>query len=234
MAKDSKISLAGIELLSELSPTSLAELETRVRFRHYQAKELIFDLESGGTEVYFIAEGKVQVVNYSPSGREVSFAQVPAGGYIGELSAIDGRPRSATIVALEDTTLASISADTVMALLLDNQPIALDVLQRLSTMVRAADERIMGLATLSAVNRVHSEILRMAAPDTVDWEDENNTALIDPIPTHAEIAARASTTRETVSRVMSHLAKVFILERTESAVQILDLERLRSLIEADE
>ena len=79
MEKDSKISLAGIELLSELSSENLATLEKRVRFRRYEAKELIFDLESGGTEVYFIVKGKVQVVNYSPSGREVSFAEMPRG-----------------------------------------------------------------------------------------------------------------------------------------------------------
>ena len=237
MEKDSKISLAGIELLSELSSENLATLEKRVRFRRYEAKELIFDLESGGTEVYFIVKGKVQVVNYSPSGREVSFAEMPAGGYIGELSAIDGRPRSATIVAVEDTTLASVSADTFMTLLLENQPIALDVLQRLSAMVRDADERIMGLATLSAINRVHGELLRMSAPDVVDRagdDSDDNTALISPIPTHSEIAARASTTRETVSRAMSQLARVCILERTETTVKILDLERLRGLIEADE
>ncbi len=229
MAKNSKTSLAGVDLLSELSPESLDEVEKRVRFRRYNAKELIFDLESGGTEVYFIVEGKVQVVNYSPSGREVSFAQVPAGSYIGELSAIDGRPRSATIVAVEDTTLASIAADAFRTLLLDYPHVALDVLQRLSAMVRAGDERIMDLTTLSAINRVHSEILRMSAAN----EDEDNTALITPIPTHSEIAARASTTRETVSRVMSHLARVLILERADKALKILDVERLSRLIEPD-
>lgn len=229
MAKDSKNRLAGVDLLSELSPAGLDALEKQVRFGRYQAKELIFDLESAGTEVYFVVEGRVQVVNYSPSGREVSFARVPAGGYIGELSAIDGRPRSATIVAVEDTLLASVSADTFRALLLDNQAIALDVLQRLSAMVRTADERIMGLTTLSAVNRVHSEILRMSRV-----AEDDDTGLITPIPTHSQIAARASTTRETVSRVMSHLAKVFILERGETALKILDVERLRSLIESDE
>jgi CRP-like cAMP-binding protein len=228
MAQDAKNSLADVELLSELTADSLTTLEKRVRFRRYAAKELIFDLESGGTEVYFIVAGKVQVVNYSPSGREISFAQVPAGGYIGELSAIDGRPRSATIVAVADTTLASISADAFKNMLLDYPHIAIDVLQRLSAMVRAGDERIMDLTTLSAINRVHTEILRMSTPD----ENEDNTALISPIPTHSDIAARASTTRETVSRVLSNLARVYIPERADKALRILDVERLEDMIEA--
>ncbi len=203
-------------------------MEKRVCFRRYSAKELIFELESGCTEVYFIVAGKVKVVNYSPSGREIFFAQVPAGCYIGELSAIDGRPRSATIVAVEDTTLASIAAGAFKAMLLDYPHIALDVLQRLSAMVRAGDEHIMDLTTLSAINRVHTEILCMSVAD----DNEYNTALISPIPTHSKIAARASTTRETVSRVLSQLARVFILERADKALRILDLERLEDMIEA--
>ncbi|MFP6742480.1 MAG: Crp/Fnr family transcriptional regulator, partial [Alphaproteobacteria bacterium] len=147
---------------------------------------------------------------------------------IGELSAIDGRPRSATVVAVADATLASISADAFKNMLLDYPHIAIDVLQRLSAMVRAGDERIMDLTTLSAINRVHTEILRMSTPD----ENEDNTALISPIPTHSDIAARASTTRETVSRVLSNLARVYIPERADKALRILDVERLEDMIEA--
>ncbi len=169
----------------------------------------------------------MQIVNYSPAGREISFAQVPAGRYIGELSAIDGRPRSATVVAIEDTTLARITAATFQNLLLEHPKIALVVLHNLAQMVRAADERIMDLSTLSAINRVHAELLRMVSPDAPDA----NTGCIRPIPTHSEIASRASTTCETVSRVLSHLARVFILERTPGALRVLDLERLNHLIE---
>ena len=118
-------SLAGVALLAELSPERLAALERNCGWRRYAAKEMIFDLESEGTEVYFVVDGAVQIVNYSPSGREISFALAPAGSYIGELSAIDRRPRSATVVAAEDTTLASISAATFQKLLLDHPKIAL-------------------------------------------------------------------------------------------------------------
>ena len=220
-------SLGNIGLLSGVTPERLAELERLARWRRYSPKELIFDLQSGGTEVYFIVEGTLQVVNYSPSGREIAFAQVPAGGYIGEMSAIDGRPRSATVVSVEDTTLASVAAVTIKNLLLDYPKIAFVVLQNLAAMVRNADARIMDLSTLSAINRVHSELLRLAVPD----ENDGNTALIRPILTHSEIAARASTTRETVSRVLSHLSRVRILERTEAALRVLDVERLGHLIE---
>ena len=227
MGETVRKSLAGVALLAELSPERLAALERNCRWRGYAAKEMIFDLESEGTEVYFVVDGAVQIVNYSPSGREIAFAQASAGSYIGELSAIDRHPRSATVVAVGDTTLASVSAATFQKLLLDHPKIALAVLHNLAQMVRAADERIMDLSTLSAINRVHVELLRMVRPDGPDA----NAGYIRPIPTHSDIASRASTTRETVSRVLSHLARGRILERASDELRVLDIERLNHLIE---
>ena len=221
-------SLAGIELLSEIAPERLSDLEKTARWRRCRAKELVFDMQSSGTELYFIVEGALQVVNFSPAGREVSFAQVPAGGYIGEMSAIDSKTRSATVVAVGGTVLASISAATFSNLLLDYPKIAIVVLQNLAAMVRSADERIMDLSTLSAINRVHSELLRLAVLD----DDDDNIAIITPMLTHSDIAARASTTRETVSRVLSNLSRIRILDRGNNAFRVLDVERLTNMIEA--
>ena len=223
-------SLAGIELLAEITPERMSELERTARWRRCQAKELVFDMQSSGSEVYFIVEGALQVVNYSPAGREVSFALVPKGGYVGEMSAIDSKLRSATVVALEGTVLASIVSDTFKKLLLDYPGIALVVLQNLAAMVRAADERIMDLSTLSAINRVESELLRLAVPD----EDNDNMAVISPLMTHSDIAARASTTRETVSRVLSNLSRIRISEREKNVLRVLDVKRLSDMIEASE
>lgn len=187
-------------------------------------------MQSHGREVYFIVEGSLQVVNYSPAGREVSFAIVTEGGYIGEMSAIDSKTRSATVVAAEGTVLASLSAQTFRKLLLDYPMIALVVLQNLVAMVRAADERIMNLSTLSAINRVNSELLRLAVID----DDDDNVAIIRPVLTHSDIAARASITRETVSRVLSTLSKIRIIERDKNAIKVIDVERLTNMIEAGE
>ena len=230
MAETFTKNLAGIRLLAEVTPERMSELERIARWRRYQAKELVFDMQSHGSEVYFIVEGALQVVNYSPSGREVSFAQVPAGGYIGEMSAINSKTRSATVVALEGTVLASILSETFKSLLLDYPKIALVVLQNLAAMVRAADERIMDLSTLSAINRVQSEILRLAVPD----QDNHNLAVISPLMTHSDIAARASTTRETVSRILSNLTRIRIVERAKKSLRVLDVERLTNMIEAAE
>lgn len=227
MTRSTNESLAGITLLSGISPTELGELERAGSWRRYGAKEQIFDRDSEGRDIFFVVDGKVQILNYSPSGREISFAQVDSGGYFGELSALDGGTRSASAMAVEESALASMSSQTFKKLLLDHPKIAFEVLLNLTGMVRSADARIMDLSTLSAINRVHTELVRMSSP----IGPGSNVGIIQPIPTHNEIASRASTTRETVSRVLSHLTKVFIIERTSDALKVLDLQRLNDLIE---
>ena len=103
------------------------------------------------------------------------------------------------------------------------------VLVHLAKIVRLSNERIMDLSTLGANNRVHAELLRRAE----DKMDGANKALIAPTPVHGDIASRASTTRETVARVMNELARQSVLERTRDALIINDIGRLKELVEEE-
>jgi CRP-like cAMP-binding protein len=112
-----------------------------------------------------VAEGRVNVLNLTPAGREVVFASLGPGESFGELAAIDGGPRSATIVAAEASLIAELSSQHFLTLLERQPGVALRVLRSLAAIVRMSDIRIMELSTLAASQRVYSELLRMAQPD---------------------------------------------------------------------
>jgi len=219
--------LGGIPLLRSLDPAARLSLEQRCRWQRYGQHDEIIGRESDSRDVYFVIAGRVRVVNHSLSGREIAFHEMDAGAYFGELAAIDGRPRSASVVALNDSLLASVSPDTFVNLLQDHPAMAIEVLRELAQFVRVSTDRIMELSTLGAHNRVHSEILRearaLAAAD-------NNSARISPIPVHADIASRVSTTRETVARVLSDLAKQGLVVREKNALVVTDLDQLETLV----
>jgi CRP-like cAMP-binding protein len=227
MAIDPQDRLAGISLLRELPQTVRHELEQRCRWRSIVAQQQIIDRQSTSKDVYFVVEGSVRVVNYSLSGREITFDDIVAGGHFGEMSAIDGEPRSATIEALENTTVAILSAEAFIAVLQENPDLALTLMVRMSAIIRRATERIMDLSTLGANNRVYAEILRLAKDDVRD----NNTAVIRPIPIHGDIASRVSTTRETVARVFGELSRRDLVRRESNALRILDMDRLTEMVE---
>ena len=219
--------LAGIGLFASLPQEDRQALEQRCHWRKFAANEQIIDRQSETREVFFVVRGKVRVVDYSLSGREVSFDDIAQGGSFGELAAIDKQPRSANVVALTDTTVAVLPPSVFTRVVTEHPAVALALMQRLAQIIRAATERIMDLSTLGAHNRVHAELLRQAGDST----REDGTAVIQPIPIHADIASRVSTTRETVARVLSDLARDGIVKRESGALVILDVDRLRTMVE---
>lgn len=219
--------LADIELFKDFDPAMLVNIEQSCRYRRFSAQEQIIDRDALSSDVYFIIRGRARVVAYSVSGREITFADLRTGDYFGEVSAIDGKPRSAGVMALEDSLLLSLPRRQFLNILTDFPEVALRVMRRLALIVRSADERIMDLSTLAANNRVQAELLRQARTD----KTLRNIAIIEPIPIHSDIASRVSTTRETVARVLNELARKGIVERTRTALVIRDVPRLQTMVE---
>lgn len=228
MAADVKSqSLKSVDLFTQLPAEELRRLEGRIQWHRYEPHEQIIDREADSHDVFFIVKGKVRVVNFSLSGREISFDDIEEGAYFGELAALDGAPRSANIVALTPTTVAIMSPTLFHDLLLNYPVVALKLIQRLVSVIRTSNSRIMDLSTIGANNRVHAELLRLAKPQIRD----DNTARIKPIPIHGDIASRVSTARETVARVLSDLAREGIVERSGGALVIRDVARLEEMVD---
>lgn len=225
---DSKTNdISGISLLAELTENELSDVAKQCRWRRYASGEQIIDRQNEATDVFFIVEGKVRIVNYSLSGREVTFDDLVSGDHFGELAAIDSEPRSASVMALSQCNIASLSQDRFLSLLELNSVVSIKLMKSLTRMVRTATLRIMDLSTLAANNRVQADLLRQAR----NQMDEEGKAIISPIPVHADIASRVSTTRETVARVLNDLARKGVVVREKNALIINDLENLQEMVE---
>ncbi|AWK86890.1 Crp/Fnr family transcriptional regulator [Azospirillum thermophilum] len=224
-------SLDGIGLLAPLPAGERAAVARRCRWRRFHAGEQIIghgDGEPERADVAFVVEGRVRVVSHSAGGREISFDDMEAGGFVGEMAALDGLPRSASVVAVaEGTVIAFLPARPFQELVSGHPVLARSMMLHLTGKLRLATDRIMELSTLGANNRVHAELLRLAKRGRV----EGRAAVITPIPVHGDIAARVSTTRETVARVLSDLSRDGLVERRPDALVIRDLTRLERLVE---
>ena len=220
-------SLAGVDLIACLDEASRQTLERRCSWRRWAAGEQIIDRETQTNDVYFVVSGRARVIDYDDTGRrEVIFDEIGPGGYFGELAAIDGEPRSAHIVAAEETVTALLPGEAFIEMLFQHREAGLALMRRMSEMIRQSTSRIMDLSTLGAHNRIYAEMLRQAR---TGGGRAPNTAIIHPVPVHSDIAARVSTTRETVARVLSELTHKGLLQREHDSLVILDLERLTEL-----
>ncbi|MSP43679.1 MAG: Crp/Fnr family transcriptional regulator [Alphaproteobacteria bacterium] len=219
--------LSGISLFNGFDANELKQIERSCVWRKCRSGDQILTRYSLSRDIIFVVSGEVRIVNFSLTGREVAYAEVKSGGYFGELAAIDGEPRSANVVAHQDCLLASLSPPAFRDVLRSHPEVGVRVLEKLARIVRVCDDRIMDLATLGAHQRVYRELSRLITGDPIrlgSW-------LIYPSPTQATIAAKASTTRETVARVMSQLTSAGILERKSKTLYVRDRERLNLLIE---
>ncbi|MGZ0189826.1 MAG: Crp/Fnr family transcriptional regulator, partial [Alphaproteobacteria bacterium] len=180
---------------------------------------------SSNRDLFMIVEGSVEVINFSLSGRPVAYGSLDAGDYFGELSAIDGEPRSASIVCGQNATIAILPASIFLSLIEQHPAIATKVLRRMAAIIRICDERIMDLATLGAMQRVIVELCRASKPDPIT----EGSWLIYPTPPQREFAARASTTRETVARVFAQLAEGELIRRKGRTLYLVDKTQLERM-----
>jgi len=179
---------------------------------------------SDACDVYLICKGKVQISLFSPHGREVILRELGADRVFGELAAIDRQPRSADVIALEDSVLARMSGEVFLDFLGTVPQAGLWMSHVLAARVRDLTARAFELATMPVAGRVQSELLRLAREAGVE-----GGLTIDRMPTHAQLAARIGTHREAVTRELNTLTDEGILRRSGRKAEILSLPRLQSL-----
>lgn len=217
-----------IELLQSLTAAERQTLARHCVWRHYKGGEQILDHDSASKDVLFINGGTVRVVNYTASGRETTFAEMAAGGHVGEMAAIDGMARSASVVAITACTIAILPSDRFVELVESHGVIAMQLLRFFTGIIRTNNERIAELSTVGAVQRVYRELLRLCQSDPSGGE-----TIVNPLPTQQDLAGRVGTTRETVARALGQLTNTGVVERTGRTLHIRDTDMLSFLASPD-
>ena len=142
--------------------------------------------------------------------REVILADLRPGAIFGEMSAIDGRQRSASVIAVSDVELLRIPASVFLEAVHSEPAVCDRVLALLVGRIRMLDERVHEFANYTVRDRVRAELLRLSRP----LPGTAGEALVEPV-THAEIAARIGTHREAVTREIRVLEKAgLVLKRS--------------------
>ena len=219
--------LGDLDLFSGVDGRVLYGIEQACRYRRFAAQEQIVDKDSPASDVYFIVRGRARVSSIRFQGGRLLSPIWWRATTSARSSAIDGKPRAAGIMAIEECVILALPRRLFLKVLADYPQAALRVMQRLASIIRGANDRIMDLSTLGAQNRVQAELLRQAQIH----KTIRNTAVIEPIPMHSDIASRVSTTRETVARVLNDLARKEIVQRTRTALLIRNVQSLHMMVE---
>ncbi len=186
--------LASVPLFKSLAPAEIAAFAQLVREKSYPKGSVILFEDDPGDSLFVVRAGRVKVVLVAEDGREVILGILGVGEHFGELSLIDDQPRSAHVVAMEESTLLVLRRDDFRRRVEQNPAVAWALLMELSRRLRRADTKIGSLVLLDVPGRIARVLLDAAAESASDWVEK-------PL-THQTIAHVIGASRETVSRAM--------------------------------
>ena len=214
--------LRSVPLFAQVPEGDLRALAQLVRERTHPRGSLILTQGDPGEALFLIRSGQVKVSVVAEDGREVILSVLGPGSFFGEMALVDDEPRSAHVIAMEDTSLLQLRREDFRTRLRSSPELSIALLRELSRRLRRADDTITSLMLLDVNGRVAHLLLELAREEGGD-----TGARITRRLTHASIGQMVGASRETVSRTMRTLVvrNIIAVERRE--IRLLDLPALR-------
>ncbi|MBN2317791.1 MAG: Crp/Fnr family transcriptional regulator [Acidobacteria bacterium] len=211
-----------VPLFSTLTDEEFNALQHIFIQRSYRRNQIIFMEEETGNYMYLVLTGKVKVAKSTSSGRETILAIHKAGDFFGEMSLLDGKTSPATVSAMEDSKIISVSGTDFHKYLMNNEKVLLQIINVLCTRLRQVWQK-QSLSSSKADARIRMGIYDLAQRHGV--QDAHGT-IIDLKITHQELSEMVGTSRETVTRVIARLREEGILEVDQRRMTLLDPQAL--------
>ena len=194
------------------------------RTRSFPAGAALFHEREPGDAVFVLQSGRVKLSCVTEAGREALLGIREPGDLIGEMSAIDGAPRSATAIALEPVEVLTVSRDAFVGFLDRTPGVALVLLRMIAPRLRDADRKRIEYLGQDSVGRVCSRLVELAdrfgAP-------EGDGVHIELAITQEELAGWTGSSREAVIRALRTLRELGWIETRRRGVTLLEVEQLR-------
>lgn len=211
-----------IPLLEGLDPIVMKALLVHFHVRTYAKNESVVQKGLASAELYFLISGRLKVVDFIQSGREIGFVFIKPGMHFGELALIDGRPRSASIIATESSIVIVLPKKQAQQLIFNVPHVSKKLLLQLTDTIRKNNEHIMLLGSGSAYCRIYKLLLQQI-------EHIEGEVIIEHLLTQHEMAMMTNTTRETVSRAISQLQDMGVIRKEGRNLIVQKVDALKHL-----
>jgi CRP-like cAMP-binding protein len=215
--------LARTTLFGSLNEEDLGALADACRVRRFAPGVVLFHAEDSGDTLFVVRSGQVKVV-LETAGEDHILCLCGPGDYLGELSLIDGQPRSATAVAVEAVEVLALHSRDLLALIERRPTIGRAIMVRLAGMVRLVNEQMQDLLALDATARIAKKLLELA--DAHGEVTEEGIRIRLPL-TQRELGQMVGVTREKINRALEQFEQRGALTNGRQGITIQRPELLR-------
>lgn len=213
-----------IPLFASLKSTDHAELASVMKMRRYQKGETIFHQEDPGSTLYIITSGQVKIATESPEGGEAILAILTDGDFFGELSLLDQEPRSASVVAMQDTQTLTLDRHDFLNFLNTHPQLAVDMLTALSRRLRETDISLEDAVFLDLPARLAKRLLELSQKYGVKTDRGVEIGLR---LTQQDLAALVGASRVAVNKQLNLFRAKDLIDIQKRRLIILQPEELR-------
>jgi CRP/FNR family transcriptional regulator, cyclic AMP receptor protein len=223
--------LRGVLMFAEMDDDELMHLSGDLWRRALVAGKTLFYQGDPGDAIYVVESGMLRVYVHAEEGQEVSVVLCGPGDFFGEISLLDQLPRSATVVALEDTVLWGMDGQDFLRHLRSSHHLALNVMLMLSTRLRATTDSIRSLSSLDVTRRIAKKLLRLALRQGIETE---SGVRIGSKLTQGDLASLISASRESTNRSLRALQCKGLIDMQEGYIVLLKPEELSNLVGSED
>ncbi len=215
-----------IDFLSALTEDESTAFRASGRLRRFAKGEAVFREGDDQGGVVLITSGRVKVSLTGLGGREVVLGFPAPGELIGELSAIGGRPRSATVTALDEVEVIAMRTPDFQRFVSDHPRVAALVFEQVAALLAQADRQRVDFATRDVTARIASRLIELM--DKAGDSDGAGVRITLPL-SQDELAAWAGASREAVARSLHLLRELGWVETRRREIRVLNADGLRGL-----
>jgi CRP-like cAMP-binding protein len=204
------------------SPELAGQILVRGRLREFETRATIVRIGDRISTLYVVIAGRAHALVYSLDGQAVLLHEYVRGDFFGAVSTTYAATHDADVVVIEQVSAFLLDGSELALLAEQHGCIGLALLGLMVQRLQQTSSRMFEHAALSAVGRVHAELLRQAR--------QSQGFAIRPCPVVADLALRVSTTRETASRAINALERRGIIRRDGEALVVVAPHRLEELV----
>lgn len=215
--------LSNCPLLKGLEAARLEEMIQHMQLRQYAKGLVVLHEGEEGDALYFLLEGRLKVVTFTGSGKEVGLSVIEPVSHFGEMALIDNQPRSASVVTLTKSLVGVLPKSFALKWLLEEPALTLKLMRDLVQMLRNTNQQLLLLGYQHAHTRIAALLLQTL-------HEQNRQGEVAAPLSQQDLANMTNTTRETVSRVLNQLIDEGILKRDGRRLTIADAGRLKQSI----
>jgi CRP-like cAMP-binding protein len=214
-------------VLASTAKRDIRDLAEQGALRQYRRGTYIFHQGDRAPEIHFLLKGRIEISSDSLTGHRQLHTTLEPPQFFGELGVLSDGLRTATAVALEESTILAIDGEVWLEFIASHPDAARALLQALARQIQAHEAFVEDLLFLDLKGRVAKRLLQLVASSLDELPADG--VVLPSVVTHADLASLSGGSRENVTRILSEFQRRGLVTRDEKRYVLKNISGLRKL-----